>query len=136
MVWITLGCVIHSGQCEVGLPLVELCVNILLGLFLLLISVTSASTSNSSSELELYLSSVKRGTDNCDKCEPEFDDVGRGIWGVNGLCCTECGTGTGVSVILTVSACGGVGLGLFSWPICPSAVKGLVADCMDVGLGG
>ena len=57
--------------------LLLLCVNILLGLFLLLISVTSASTSNSSSELELYLSSVKRGTDNCDKCEPEFSDVGR-----------------------------------------------------------
>ena len=88
---------------EVSLPLVKLCVNILLGMFLLLISVTSASTSNSSDELELYLSSVQRGADNCDKCEPEFGAVGRGIRGVNGLCCTECSTGTGVSVILTVS---------------------------------
>ena len=121
---------------QVDLPLVELCVNILLGLFLLLISVTSASTSNSSSELELHLSSVKRGADNCDKCKPEFGDVGRGIRGVNGLCCTECSTGTGVSVILIVSVCGGVELGLLPWPIGPSAIVGPVADCVDVGLGG
>ena len=102
---------------DVGLPIVELCVNILLGLFFLLISVTSVSTSNSSSEIEFHLSSVKRGADNCDKCEPEFGDVGRGIQGVKGLYCAGSSIGTGVSVILTVSACGGVELGLFSWPI-------------------
>ena len=72
---------------QVGLPLVELCVNVLLGLFLLLISVISVSTSNSSSEIELHLSSVKRGADNCDKCEPELGDVGRGMRGVKVLCC-------------------------------------------------
>ena len=121
---------------EVGLALVDLCVNVLLGLFLLLFSVTSVATSNSSSEIKLHLSSVKRGADNCDKCEPEFDDVGRGKCRVKGLCCTVGSTGTGASVILTVSARGGVELGLFPWPLCPSAVKGLVADCIDVGLGG
>ena len=121
---------------EVGLPPVELCMNVLSCLFLLLMRVTSASTSDSSSELELYLSSMKRGADNCDNCEPEFGDVGRGIQGVNGLCCTEGNTGTGVSVILTVSVCGGVELGLFLWPISPPAVMVSVADCVDVGLGG
>ena len=48
----------------------------------------------------------------------------------------ECSTGTGVFVILTVSACGGVELDLFPWPVCPSVVRGPVADCMDVGLAG
>ena len=64
------------------------------------------------SEIELHLSSVKRGADNCDKCEPEFGDVGRGMWGVKGLHCAGGSIGTGVSVILTVLACGGVELGL------------------------
>ena len=121
---------------DVGLPVVELCVNVLLGLFLLLISVTSASTSNSSSEVELHLSSVKRGADSCDKCEPEFGDVGRGIRGVRGLYCAGGGIGTGVSIILTVLACHGVKLGLFFQPMCPWVVDGSVADCVDVGLGG
>ena len=44
--------------------------------------------------------------------------------------------GTGVSVILTVSACCGVELGLFTWPVCPLVVDRSVADCVDVGLGG
>ena len=121
---------------DIGLPVVELCVNILLGLFLLLISVTSAFTSNSSSEIELHLSSVNRGADSCDKCEPEFGGVGRAIWGVRGLYCAGGSISTGVSVILTALACGGVTLGLFPQPVCPSVVDGLVADCVDVGLGG
>ena len=121
---------------DIGLPVVELYVNVLLGLFLLLISVTSASTSNSSSEIELHLSSVKRGADSCDKYEPEFGDVGRGIRGVRGLYCAGGSIGTGVSVILTVLTCGGVKLGLFPQPVCPSVVDGLVVDCVDVGMGG
>ena len=121
---------------DIGLPVVELCVNVLLGLFLLLISVTSVSTSNSSSEIELHLSSVKRGADSCDKCEPEFGDVGRGIQGVRGLYCAGGSISTGVFVILTVLACGGVELGLFPQPVCPSVVDGSVADCVDVRLGG
>ena len=121
---------------DIGLPVVELCVNVLLGLFLLLISVTSASTSNSSSEIELHLSSVKGGADSCDKCEPEFGDVGRGIRGVRGLYCAGGSIGTGVSITLTVLVCGGVELGQFPQPVCPLVVYGWVADCVDVGLGG
>ena len=60
---------------DIGLLLVESCVNILFVWFLLLINVTSASTSVSSSEAELYLSSLNRGADNCDCCEPDVDDV-------------------------------------------------------------
>ena len=91
---------------DIGLSVVELCANILLGWFLLLISVTSASASVSSSEVELYLSSLNRGADNCDGCEPEVGDVGRGIQGVKGLCCPGGSISTGVSVILTGLACG------------------------------
>ena len=76
------------------------------GLVSALISVTSASASVSSSEVELYLSSLNRGADNYDSCEPEVGDVGRGIWGVKGLCCPGGSIGTGVSVILTGLACG------------------------------
>ena len=64
---------------DVGFSVVELCANVLLGWFLPLISVTSASASVSSSEVELYLSSLNRGADNCDGCEPEVGDVGRGV---------------------------------------------------------
>ena len=67
----------------------------------------------------------------------------RGIWGVNGLCCMGGSAGTGVSLILTVSACGGVDCHLFSEFItvivlegCPSPVIGPVTDCVEVGLGG
>ena len=93
---------------DVGLPVVGLCVNVLLGLFLLFISVTSVSTSNSSSGVELHLSSVKRGADSCDKCEPEVGDAGRGIRGVIGSCGATDTAGTGVSCILTVPICGGM----------------------------
>ena len=79
---------------DVGLPVDELCVNIPLGWFLLLIHVTSASASVSSSEVELHLSSLNRGADSCDSCEPEVGDVGRGIRGVKGLCCA------GVALVL------------------------------------
>ena len=72
---------------DVDPSMVGLCVNVLLGLFFLLISVTSASTSSSSSEIELHLCSVKSRADNCDKCEQEFGDVGRGMWGIKGLYC-------------------------------------------------
>ena len=91
---------------DIGFSVVELCANVLLGWFLLLISVTSASTSVFSSEVELYLSSLNRGADNCDGCEPEVGDVGRGIQGVKGLCCPGGSIGTGVSVLLTGLACG------------------------------
>ena len=87
--------------------------NVQFGLFHLFISMTSASTSNLSSELELYLSSVNRGADISDKCKPELGNVGRGIQGVNGLCCVGGSAGTGVSCILTMSAYGGVDWHLF-----------------------
>ena len=90
---------------DVGLSVVELCMNILLGWFLPMISVTSASTSVSSSEVELYLSSLNRGAYNCDGCEPEAGDVGRGIRGVKGLCCPGGSIGAGVPVLLTGLAC-------------------------------
>ena len=91
---------------DIGFSVVELCTNVLLGWFLPLISVTSASASVSSSEVELYLSSLNRGADNCDSCEPEVGDVGRGVQGVKGLCCPGGSIGTGVSIILTGLACG------------------------------
>ena len=91
-----------------------------------------------SSELELHLTSVNRGADIYDKEEPESGDVGRGIWGVNGLYCVGGGAGTGVSYILTMSAWGGVDWHLFPESIthvvvegCPSPVMGV-----EVGLGG
>ena len=62
--------------------------------------------------------------------------MARGIRDVNGLCCVGGSTGTGVSLILTVSTCGGVELNLFPGLISPSAVMGPVADCVEVGLGG
>ena len=78
--------------------------NVWFGLFHLFISVISAlHTSKSSSELELYLSSVNRGADICDKLELESCDLGRGMWDVNGLCDVVGTAGTGVSCILTVS---------------------------------
>ena len=48
--------------------------------------ISALYTSKSSSELELYLSSVNRGADICDKFELESCDLGRGMQGVNGLC--------------------------------------------------
>ena len=78
--------------------------NVWFGLFHLFMSVISAShTSKSSSELELYLSSVKRGADICDKLELESCDLGRGMQGVSILCDAVGTAGTGVSRILTVS---------------------------------
>ena len=109
---------------DVGLPVVELCVNVLLGLFLLLISVTSASTSNSSPEVELYLSSVKRGADSCDKCEPESGDVGRGILGVIGFCGATGTAGTGVSCILMAPVCGGM-----DWHLSGDVCVGICGWC-------
>ena len=76
----------------------------------------SASHTSKSSELELYLSSVKGEADICDEYEqyePEYCDVGRGMWGVNGLCGAGGTVGTGVSCILTMSAWGGVDWHLF-----------------------
>ena len=65
--------------------------------------ISALQTSKSSLELELYLSSVNRGADICDKLELESFDLGRGMWGVNGLCDVVGTAGTGVSYILTVS---------------------------------
>ena len=56
--------------------------------------ISASHITKSSSELELYLSSVNSGADICDKCEPESCDLGRGMWGVNGLC------GVGVLFVL------------------------------------
>ena len=65
--------------------------------------ISASHTSKSSSELEMYLSSVNRGADICDKFELESCDLGRGMWGVNGLFGAVGTVGTGVSCILTVS---------------------------------
>ena len=54
-------------------------------------------------DLALYLSSTNSGADICDKLELEFCDLGRGMWGVNGLYDVVATAGTGVSHILTVS---------------------------------
>ena len=56
--------------------------------------------------------------------------------GVKGLYCAWGGIRTGDSVILTVFAWGGVELDLFPWPACSCVAGSLVADCVDVGLGG
>ena len=115
------------------------------GSFCLFIHVISASQiAKSSSELELYLSSVNRGADTCDKYEPESCVLGRGMQGVNGLYGAGSTVGTGVSHILTVSAQGGVdwhlfpGLSVTSVVLegCLSPVMGPVIDCVEVGVGG
>ena len=112
---------------------------------ILSICVISAShIAKSSSELELYLSSVNRGADICDKYEPESCDLGRGMQGVNGLCGAGGTAGTGVSRILTVSVRGGVDWHLFRelsvtsvvQEGCLSPVMRPVIDCAEVGLGG
>ena len=95
---------------DVGLLLVESFTNVLLVSFLLLINVTSASASVSSSEAELYLSSVNSGADNCDCCEPDVDDAGRGIRVVKGLCGPGGNMGAGVPVLLTDLAFGDWGI--------------------------
>ena len=72
------------------------------GVLLSLMKVTSASQAAvSSSELVLHLSSVKRGADICDKCDPESCDFGKGTRGVSGLAGAGCKDVTGVSRILT-----------------------------------
>ena len=91
---------------DVGLSVVGLCTNILLGWFLPWINITSASTSVSSSKVELYLSSLNRGADECDGCELEVGDAGRGIRGVKGLCGPGGRIGAGVSILPTGLACG------------------------------
>ena len=99
--------------------------NVWFGLFHLFISMTSAShTSTSSSELELYLSSVNRGADICDKLELESCDLGRGMWGVIGLCDVAGTAGTGVSHILTVSVQGGV-----DWHLSGDVCTGVCGWC-------
>ena len=60
------------------------------------INVTS-SVSDSSSEVELYLSSLNRGAD---ECELEAGDVGRGIQGVKG----QCGPGGSIGAVAVLSA--------------------------------
>ena len=99
--------------------------NVWFGLFCLFISMISAShTSKSSSELELYLSSVNRGADICDKFELESCNLGRGMWGVNSLCDVVGTAGTGVSRILTVSVRGGV-----DWHLSGDAWTGVCGWC-------
>ena len=72
------------------------------GVLLSLMKVTSASQAAvSSSVLVLHLSSMKRGADICDKCNPESCDFGKGTRGVSGLAGAGCKAGTGVSHILT-----------------------------------
>ena len=60
------------------------------------INVTS-SISDSSSEVELYLSSLNRGAD---ECGLEVGDAGRGIQGVRGLC----GPGGSIGAVAVLSA--------------------------------
>ena len=64
-------------------------------LFLPWMNVTS-SASDSSSEVELYLSSLNRGAD---ECELEVGDAGRGILGVKGRCGPGGSIGAAVSVL-------------------------------------
>ena len=78
----------------------------MLGWFLLWINVISASASVSSSEVELYLSSLNRGSDDRDDCGLEAGDAGRGIQGVKGLCGPGGSIGDGVSILPTELACG------------------------------
>ena len=70
------------------------------------VGLVSASASVSSSEVELYLSSLNRGADDCDGCELEVGDAGRDIRGVKGLCGPGGSIGVGVSVLPTGLACG------------------------------
>ena len=106
--------------------------------------ISASHTAKSSLELELYLYSVNRGADICDKYEPESCDFGRGIWGVNGLYGVEGTVVTGVFHILTASALGGVDWHLFSELSvtgvhlggCLSPAMGLVIHCAEVALGG
>ena len=58
-------------------------------------NVTSASASDSSSEVELYLSSLNRGADDC---ELGVGDAGRGIRGVKG----RCGPGGNIGVVASI----------------------------------
>ena len=95
------------------------------GLFCLLISMISAlHTSKSSSELELYLSSVNRGPDICNKFELESCDLGRGMRGVKGLCDVVGTAGTVVSCILTASVRGGV-----DWHLSRDVCTGICVWC-------
>ena len=57
----------------------------------------TSSASDSSSEVELYLSSLNRGAD---ECELEVGDVGRGIWGAKG----RCGPGGSIGAVAVLSA--------------------------------
>ena len=66
-------------------------------------NVTSASTSDSSSEVELYLSSLNRGADDC---ELEVGDAGRDIRGVKGLCGPGGIIGAAASILSAEVACG------------------------------
>ena len=66
-------------------------------------NVTSASASDSSSEVELYLSSLNRGTGDC---ELEVGDAGRGIRGIKGLCGPGGSIGTVASILSAEVACG------------------------------
>ena len=91
---------------DVGLSVAGLCMNDLWGWFLLWINVTSVSASVSSSEVELYLSSLNRGSDDDDGCELEAGDAGRGTQGVNGLCGPGGSIGAGVSILPTELAGG------------------------------
>ena len=63
---------------------------------MLWINVTS-SASDSSSKVELYLSSLNRGAD---ECELEAGDAGRGIRGVKGWC----GPGGSIGAVAVLSA--------------------------------
>ena len=88
---------------DVGLLVIGLFANMLLGWFLSWINVISAFPSVSSSELELYLSSLNRGADDH---ELEVGDAGRGIRCVKGLCGPGGSMGAEVSILLTEVACG------------------------------
>ena len=86
--------------------------------------ISASHISKPSSDLELYLSSVNRGADICDKFELESCDLGRGMWVVNGLCGVVGTAGTGVSHILTVSVQGGV-----DWHLSGDVCTGICGWC-------
>ena len=74
--------------------------------------------------MELYLSSVNRGADNVDKLVLESCDLGRGMWGVIGLCDAAGTAGTGVSRIQTALVLGGV-----DWHLSGDVCAGVCGWC-------
>ena len=74
--------------------------------------------------MELHLSSVNRGADIVDKLVLESCVLGRGMWGVIGLCDVAGTAGTGISCSQTVSVLGGV-----DWHLSGDVCTGICGWC-------